>query len=139
MYKRQEKTIVDRFARYEIVKQNEVRVEEYMTDDADIITVAYGATSRVVKSAVNQARKEGIKVGLIRPITVWPFPTDTIARAAKKVDNMLVVEMSMGQMVEDVRLAANGQCNVSFFGRTGGIVPSPAEVLEQIKKIGGNH
>ncbi len=134
-----EKTIVDRFARYEIVKQNEVRVEEYMTDDADIITVAYGATSRVVKSAVNQARKEGIKVGLIRPITVWPFPTDTIARAAKKVDNMLVVEMSMGQMVEDVRLAANGQCNVSFFGRTGGIVPSPAEVLEQIKKIGGNH
>lgn len=132
-----EKTIVDRFARYEEVKKNEVRVEEYLTDDADLITVAYGATSRVVKSAVDKAREEGIKVGLIRPITVWPFPVDTIAQAAQKVDRMLVVEMSMGQMVEDVRLAANGACEVSFFGRTGGIVPSPAEVLEQIKKLAG--
>ncbi len=132
-----EKTIIERFERYEVIKQNEVMVEEYLTDDAEIITVAYGATSRVVKSAVDKAREEGIKVGLIRPITVWPFPEKSIAEAAKKVDNMLVVEMSMGQMVEDVRLYANGQCNVSFFGRTGGIVPSPAEVLEQIKKIAG--
>lgn len=132
-----EKNIVERYERYDVVKANEVRVEEYLTDDADIITVAYGATARVVRSAVNQAREEGIKVGMIRPITVWPFPEKAIAEAAKKVDNMLVVEMSMGQMVEDVRLYANGQCDVSFFGRTGGIVPSPAEVLAEIKKIAG--
>lgn len=132
-----EKTIVERFNRYDIIKQNEVRVEEYMIEDADIITVAYGATARVVRSAVNKAREEGIKVGMIRPITVWPFPDKAIANAAKRVDNMLVVEMSMGQMVEDVRLYANGQCDVSFFGRTGGIVPSPAEVLAEIKKLGG--
>ncbi len=133
-----EKTILERYERYELIKQNEVRVEEYLTEDAEIITVAYGATARVVRSAVEKAREEGIKVGMIRPITVWPFPEKSIASAAQKVDNMLVVEMSMGQMVEDVRLAANGACNVSFFGRTGGIVPSPAEVLAEIKKLGGN-
>lgn len=132
-----EKTIVERFKRYEVIKQNEVMVEEYLTEDADIITVAYGATARVVKTAVDKAREEGIKVGLIRPITIWPFPEKSIAEAAKKVNNMLVVEMSMGQMVEDVRLYANGQCDVSFFGRTGGIVPSPAEVLTEIKKLAG--
>lgn len=130
-----ENTIVERYKRYDIIKQNEVRFEEYLTDDAETIVVAYGATARVVRSAVNSAREEGIKVGLIRPITVWPFPEKVINGAAKKVDNMLVVEMSMGQMVEDVRLAANGQCEVSFFGRTGGIVPSPAEVLAEIKKL----
>lgn len=132
-----ENTIVERYKKYDIIKENEVMVEEYLTEDAEIITVAYGATARVVRSAVEQAREEGIKVGLIRPITVWPFPEKSISAAAKKVDNMLVVEMSMGQMVEDVRLAANGQTNVSFFGRTGGIVPSPAEVLNEIKKIAG--
>lgn len=132
-----ERTIVERFKRYDVIKENEVMVEEYMTEDADIITVAYGATSRVVKTAVNKARAEGIKVGLIRPITVWPFPEKAIEKAAAKVSDMLVVEMSMGQMVEDVRLYSKNQCNVSFFGRTGGIVPSPAEVLAEIKKIAG--
>lgn len=132
-----EKTIVERFKRYDIVKENEVMVEEYLTEDADIITVAYGATSRVVKTAVNKARAEGIKVGLIRPITIWPFPEKAIEKAAAKVSDMLVVEMSMGQMVEDVRLYSKNQCNVSFFGRTGGIVPSPAEVLAEIKKLAG--
>lgn len=132
-----ERTILERYQRYEEVKAREVRVEEYRTEDAEIITVAYGATSRVVKSAVNKAREMGIKAGLIRPITVWPFPVDSIARAARQVDHMLVVEMSMGQMVEDVRLAANGECEVSFFGRTGGIVPSPAEVLNEIVKLAG--
>ena len=132
-----EQTIRDRFARYEQVKQNEVRVEEYACEDAEIITVAYGATARVVKGAVDMARAEGIKAGLIRPITVWPFPTETIAKAAEKARGMLVVEMSMGQMVEDVRLAVNGRCGVSFFGRTGGVVPSPAEVLAEIKKLAG--
>lgn len=132
-----ERTIVERFERYEKIKQNEVMVEEYLTEDAEYIAVAYGATARVVRSAVNQARAEGIKVGMIRPITVWPFPTDAIAKAAAKVKGMLVVEMSMGQMVEDVKLSVNGRCDVDFFGRTGGIVPSPAEVLAQIKKHTG--
>lgn len=130
-----ERTILDRFARYEKVKQNEIRVEEYECDDAELILVAYGATARIVKSAVDQARAEGVRAGLIRPITVWPFPERAIREAAEKVDRMLAVEMSMGQMVDDVRLAANGACEVSFFGRTGGIVPSPAEVLREIKKL----
>ncbi|MEG0570151.1 MAG: 3-methyl-2-oxobutanoate dehydrogenase subunit VorB [Oscillospiraceae bacterium] len=132
-----ENTIVERFKRYDVIKETEVRADEYLTDDAEIITVAYGTTARVVRSAVDRARAEGIKVGMIRPITLWPFPAQIISDAAQKVDNMLVVEMSMGQMVEDVRLYANGKCNVEFFGRTGGIVPSPNEVYEQIKKIGG--
>ncbi len=132
-----EKTVVDRFARYEIVKANEVRVEEYLTEDADIVAVAYGATARVVRSAVEMAREEGIRAGLLRPITVWPFPEEAVARAAGHAKALLAVEMSMGQMVDDVRLAANGACPVSFFGRTGGVIPTPAEVLEQIKALAG--
>ena len=130
-----EKTVVDRFARYEIVKANEVRVEEYLTEDADIVAVAYGATARVVRSAVEMAREEGIRAGLLRPITVWPFPEEAVARAAGHAKALLAVEMSMGPMVDDVRLAANGACPVSFFGRTGGIVPSPAEVLDQLRAL----
>lgn len=132
-----ERTVVERFERYQQVKANEVRVEEYLTEDAEYIVAAYGATARVVRSAVESARAEGIKVGLIRPITLWPFPEKAIADAAKRVKGMLTVEMSMGQMVEDVRLAANGACSVSFFGRTGGVVPTPAEVLREIKKLAG--
>lgn len=132
-----EQTVVDRFKRYDIVKQNEVRVEEYLVEDADIVLVAYGATARIVRSAVNKARALGIKAGFIRPITLWPFPDATINSAAKTAKDMLVVEMSMGQMVDDVRLAAKEQCKVSFFGRTGGVVPTPTEVLEEIKKIAG--
>ncbi len=129
-----ERTVVERFERYQQVKANEVRVEEYLTEDAEYVVAAYGATARVVRSAVESARAEGIKVGLIRPITLWPFPEKAISDAAK---GMLTVEMSMGQMVEDVRLAANGACSVSFFGRTGGVVPTPAEVLREIKKLAG--
>ena len=132
-----ERTVVDRFERYQQVKANEVRVEEYLTEDAEYVVAAYGATARVVRSAVESARAEGIKVGLIRPITLWPFPEKAISDAAKRVKGMLTVEMSMGQMVEDVRLAANGACSVSFFGRTGGVVPTPAEVLREIKKLAG--
>lgn len=132
-----ERTVIERFERYQQVKANEVRVEEYLTEDAEYVVAAYGATARVVRSAVESARAEGIKVGLIRPITLWPFPEKAISDAAKRVKGMLTVEMSMGQMVEDVRLAANGACSVSFFGRTGGVVPTPAEVLREIKKLAG--
>lgn len=128
-----EQSIRDRFARYDIIKQKEVLVEEYLTEDADFTVIAYGATARIVKSAVNQARAEGMKVGFIRPITLWPFPAESIHRQAAQVDRMLCVEMSMGQMVEDVRLAVEGQCQVDFYGRTGGVVPTPKEILGEIR------
>lgn len=130
-----EKSIVSRYERYEIIKQNEVMYEEYLTNDADFIVIAYGATARICKSAVNEARKQGIKVGLLRPITLWPFPSKILKELSNKTNKMLVVEMSMGQMVDDVKLSVNGGCEVVFFGRTGGVVPTPKEVLNQIIKL----
>ncbi len=132
-----ENRIKERFARYEIIKEKETRAEEYLVENAEIVLVAYGAASRVVKSAVNAARECGIKAGMIRPITLWPYPEKVIAKAAETAGQFLVVEMSMGQMVDDVRLAVNGKKPVSFFGRTGGVIPTPAEVLEQIKALAG--
>lgn len=132
-----ERHVIERFERYDIIKQNEVIAEEFMMEDAEICVVSYGATSRIVRSAVKTAREQGIKAGAIRPITLWPFPEKEIAKAAEKVNSFLCVEMSMGQMVDDVRLAVNGAKPVTFFGRTGGIIPTPAEVLEQIKKLAG--
>lgn len=122
-----------RFERYKVVCDKEVRVEEYMTSDADICIVAFGACARVAKSAIDTARKRDIKVGLIRPITLWPFPSETIESCKAKA--FLDVEMNMGQMIEDVRLALNGKAPVSFFGRTGGVIPTPEEVLDEIIKI----
>ncbi len=132
-----ERLVKERFKRYEIIKQTEQRAEEYLVDDADVVVVAYGASSRVARSAVNAASAEGIKAGLIRPITLWPFPTDALQKAAQHVKKFLAVEMSMGQMVDDVRLAIHDQKPVEFYGRTGGMIPTPAEVLGAIKKAGG--
>ena len=126
-----------RFAKYEEIKEKEQRAEEYLVNDADIVIVAYGASSRISRSAVDMARKQGIKAGLIRPITLWPYPDKAIKKAVKHAKSFLVVEMSMGQMVDDVRLAVNGQKPVNFFGRTGGIIPTPKEVFDEIKKTGG--
>lgn len=130
-----EDLVVERYKRYEIVKQKEQRAEEYLTADAEVCVVAYGASARVARSAVNQLREQGKKVGLIRPITLWPFPVDVLKKAAGHVKKMLVVEMSMGQMVDDVKLAVDCKVPVSFFGRTGGMVPTPAEVRAQIEKL----
>jgi len=130
-----ENIVKERYERYELIKANEQRAEEYLTEDADIVIVAFGASSRVSRSAVNAARAEGIKVGLIRPITLWPFPEKAIQKYVDSAKEFLCVEMSMGQMVEDVRLAVNGKKPVSFFGRTGGVIPTPAEVLAEIKKL----
>ena len=132
-----EQKVVERFKRYEIIKEKEPMAEEYLVDDADIVLVSFGATARIVKSAVNSARSMGIKAGMIRPITLWPFPEKVMQKAAKNASCFLSVEMSMGQMVDDVRLAVNGEKPVSFFGRTGGIIPSPAEVLGEIQRIMG--
>ncbi len=128
-------SVIDRFERYETIKANHTDAEFYMTEDADIIITAYGATARVAKSAVNMARKEGIKVGLLRPKTLWPFPAKEIATACENAKNVLCVEMSMGQMVDDVKLALECKKPVTFFGKTGGIIPKPTEVLDEIKKL----
>ncbi len=130
-----EKSVVDRFDRYKKIADTCTDAEFYKTDDAEIIVTAYGATARVCKSAVNMAREAGIKVGLLRPKTVWPFPVKEVEKACTNAKNVLCVEMSMGQMIDDVKLAINCSKPVAFFGRTGGIIPKPAEVLEEIKKL----
>lgn len=123
--------------KYKEIEKNEVLFEEYKTDDAELLVVAYGVVSRIVYSTIDQARAEGLKVGLLRPITVWPFPTEAIAAHAPRVKAMLAVELSTGQMVEDVRLAVEGKCPVHFYGRAGGMVPGGKEIVEQYRKILG--
>ena len=105
-----------------------------MMDDAEICVVAFGIASRVAKNAVAEARKQGIKVGLIRPITLWPFPTAPLRAAADKVKSFISVELSMGQMIEDVRLATESKKPVSLCNRAGGMIPTPEEVLSAITK-----
>ena len=126
-----------RFEKYKHIIETEQRAEEYLVDDADIIIVAFGASSRISHSAVDMARKQGIKAGLIRPITLWPFPEKFIKKHVGHAKAFLSVEMNMGQMVEDVKLTVKDEKPVHFFGRTGGMVPTPKEVLEQIIKING--
>lgn len=129
-----EQKIRERYERYEIIKEKEQRYEAHDIEDADIVISSYGTTSRVVESAVKTLREEGYKVGIIRPITLWPFPV----KAYKEAENakaFLSVEMSMGQMVEDIKLATEGKAPVYFYGRTGGIIPTPAEIIEEVKKI----
>ena len=130
-------SVLNRFERYEIVKAEETDAELYLTEDCDILLCAFGATARVVKSAVNESRAQGIKAGLFRPKTLWPFPVKEINEAAKSAKKLLSVEMSMGQMIDDIKLAINCSKPVEFFGRTGGVIPTPAEVLAEIKKVGG--
>ena len=132
-----ENLVRERFERYKKIQATEQMAEEYLVDDADIVIVAYGASSRVSRSAVDMARKNGIKAGLIRPITLWPYPVDTIRKAASTAKVFLSVEMSMGQMVDDVRLAVNGKVPVEFYGRTGGIIPTPKEVYDKIVELNG--
>ena len=107
--------------------------EEYQMEDAEYCVVAFGIAARVAKNAVVAARKEGIKVGLIRPITLWPFPTKALAAAADKVKSFISVELNMGQMIEDIRLATGCRKPVSLCNRCGGMIPSPDEVLEAIR------
>ena len=117
------------------MQKNEVICEQYHVDDAEIVVLAYGVAARIVRSAVNKARQEGIKAGLIRPVTLWPFPSKQIAKAADELSIFLVVEMSMGQMIEDVKLAVAGKVPVVFYGRPGGGVPTVDQVLEKIKQL----
>lgn len=115
--------------------QKEIRYETYLTEDAEIVIVAFGLASRISQKAVNLAREKGIKVGLFRPITLYPYPYNAIFELTNSVENFLVVEMNAGQMLEDVKLAVNGKSPVSFYGRMGGMIPSPEEILNELEKI----
>lgn len=132
-----EKIVRKRYEKYKLIESREQRSESLYCDDAEILIVAYGAAARVAKSAVMHARKEGIKAGLFRPISLYPFPKDELNRAANKAKALIDVELSMGQMIEDVRLAINCSRPVEFYGRTGGVVPTPREVLDKIREIDG--
>ena len=124
---------LERFQRYKVVEENEAMWEEYQMEDAEICVVAFGIASRVAKNAVVAARNEGIKVGLIRPITLWPFPRDALLKAADKVKGFVSVELNMGQMIEDIRLATQCKRPVGLCSRCGGMIPSPDEVLASIR------
>ncbi len=119
-------------AKYIRATQVETRHETFQTEDAEVLLVGYGITSRVLRSAVEMARREGLRAGLFRPITLWPFPSKALVETAKNVGRVLVVELSNGQMLEDVRLALDGKVKVEFYGRTGGNVPSVEEVHSQL-------
>jgi 2-oxoglutarate ferredoxin oxidoreductase subunit alpha len=121
--------------RYEQIEKNEVLYEQYEVEDADIVVVAYGIAARIVSGAVDRARQEGIKVGWIRPITLWPFPMEQVSRAANELRIFFVVEMSNGQMVEDVKLAIAGKAPVVFYGRPGGGFPTVDEILGKIRQL----
>jgi 2-oxoglutarate ferredoxin oxidoreductase subunit alpha len=131
-----ERTNVERFERYDRIRATEQRAETYLVDDAEVVVVAFGASSRIARSAVKKARERGWRVGLLRPVTLWPFPVDAVRAAMDGgARAFLSVEMNMGQMVDDVRLAVNGRAEVAFYGRTGGIIPTPAETLEHIEAL----
>lgn len=124
--------------KYREIEKNEIKYESFNTEGADIILTAYGTTSRIAKNAIKRLEKKGIKTGMIRPITLWPFPYDIYKKAAKDTAKaFLTIEMSAGQMVEDVKLGVNGQKPVYFYGRTGGMIPTPAAIVEEAKKILG--
>lgn len=119
---------------YDEISANEVRYEEYMTEDAEYLIVAFGCMSRICKKAIQNARAEGIKVGLLRPITLWPYPYKAIAEKASAMKGILVAEMNSGQMIEDVKLAVEGKTPVRHFGRNGGVVPNPGEIVNALKQ-----
>ncbi|MEE1073863.1 MAG: 3-methyl-2-oxobutanoate dehydrogenase subunit VorB [Acutalibacteraceae bacterium] len=121
-----------RYERYKYIEENEAMYEEYMMDDAEICIAAFGIAARVAKNAINEAREQGIKVGLIRPITLWPFPNAPFKKAADKVRQIISVELSMGQMIDDIKLASECKVPVTLCNRVGGMIPSPEQVLEAI-------
>ena len=129
-----EDKVFARYERYKKIEENETMCESYLMDDAEICIAAFGISARVSKNAINEARKMGIKVGLLRPITLWPFPKKAFYEAAGKVKKIITVEMSMGQMIEDVKLACECKVPVELCNRTGGMIPTPEQVLDAIVK-----
>jgi 2-oxoglutarate ferredoxin oxidoreductase subunit alpha len=125
--------------KYRRIAERETLSEHFHTDDAEFLIVAYGLAARVAQGAVEMARARGIRAGLLRPITLFPYPSAAIAELAERVRGVLVVEMNAGQMVEDVRLAVEGRVPVSFYGRMGGIIPTPDEVVRALEKMVKEH
>ena len=121
--------------KYREIEASEVRYEEYLTDDVETVIVAYGLAARVAMGAIDQLRAEGMKVGLMRPLTLWPFPEKRLRELARQCQRMLVVEMNEGQMVRDVKLAVEGACPVGFYGRSGGMIASPDEIVNVVKGL----
>ena len=132
-----EACVRERYKRYDSIKENEVMAEEYLMEDAEVMITAYGSTARIAKNAIAELRKKGIKAGLVRPITLWPFPEKFYQKYTNQVSAILSVEMSMGQMVEDVKLAVSGKVPVHFYGRTGGNIPYPDEIVNAVLEIAG--
>jgi len=118
--------------KYKTIQRSEVRYETYLTDDAEIVIAAYGITSRICKSVVNKLRHEGAKIGLFRPITLWPFPYEEARKLTEHAKRFLVVELNTGQMVEDIRLGSEGRARVGFFGKVGGLLPTEREIEDKI-------
>jgi 2-oxoglutarate/2-oxoacid ferredoxin oxidoreductase subunit alpha len=136
----EEETNLRLLRRWQEISANEVRYKEYYLEDAKYVVVGFGSAGRIALSAVRAARAEGIPVGLLRPITVSPFPTEAVQKLAGQAEAMLVVEMNSGQMLEDVRLAAGGKAPIEFYGRLGGVIPFPDEVLAEIRSLAkGNY
>lgn len=134
-----ERTNFERFEKYKKIEETEALYEEFMMEDAEYCVVAFGIAARVSKNAVVSAREKGIKVGMIRPITLWPFPKKPLKAAADKVKGFISVELSMGQMIEDIKLATECKKPVELCNRAGGMIPSPAEVLQSIEKMAGGN
>lgn len=122
-------------AKLKLIASQETRWKEYRTEDAELLLVAFGTVGRICQTVVREARALGMRVGLLRPITLWPFPSARLAELASRVRGMLVVEMNAGQMIEDVRLAVEGRCPVHFYGRMGGVIPLPDEILPELKNM----
>ncbi len=123
------------FRRYELIKKEETLCETLLAEDAELVVAAFGIAARIAKGAIKTARTEGLKVGLLRPITLWPFPVEKVQELAKRVKYFLVFEMNMGQMLEDIKLSLEGKGEVFFYGRPGGVIPTPSEVLKVISRI----
>ena len=120
--------------KYQVITDNETLHEEYKTEDAQLVIIAYGTAARIAKGAIKRLRGNGMKIGLFRPITLWPFPELKLRTLSEKIKNYLVFEMSTGQMLEDVRLALQGYANIEFHGRPGGVVPTPSELANVVAK-----
>jgi 2-oxoglutarate ferredoxin oxidoreductase subunit alpha len=122
-------------AKFDQIEANEVRFEDYYLDGAEIVIVAYGSCARIAKSSVTLGHSQGIKIGLLRPITLWPFPTKVINQIASKVENILVAEMSLGQLIDDVKIAVEGKAKIHLHARPSGGIPTPEEILDKVKNI----
>ncbi|MFC2060463.1 3-methyl-2-oxobutanoate dehydrogenase subunit VorB [Chloroflexota bacterium] len=123
------------FRKYQLIEREETSFEAFMVEDARLIVVAFGIAARIAKGAIKSARRDGLKVGMLRPTTLWPFPSGKVQELSKRVKHFLVFEMNMGQMIEDVKLALNGKGEVSFHGRPGGVIPTPSEVYRVISRL----